>query len=543
MNFLSLRSKITLLNLVMLCTTVGLAYTGQKSINQTLGLAQLDVVNKLVQKHMENDMMHDAINGDIAAAFSAAEKRDAEAIATITTDLQDHIATLDENLSDLNNIALPDNMRGIIAPLAGKLHEYGETARNIVNTATKDIAEGTHESAALEASFRTLFKEIEGTMKNASDSIDAWSGSIKTESLQNAQTGKMELEIIGAIAAFIAFFSCLYVQWALFRPQARLLHIAESLMQNDFTVDIPYARKRNEIGAFSKLLAAMKNAGIEKNEIADTFENKVKSIVDMVASAATEMGASASGVANNIQENTQKLTDLTENMQRTSNNIQAVASAVGQLSASSMEIRQQVVQSVKINASAVEQSSAVNGISQDLSSSIDTISTITKLITNITSQINLLSLNATIEAARAGDAGKGFAVVASEVKGLASQTARSTGEISAQVGVIQDNASKALSGMKNISDVIQQIDHVSTTIASAIEEQGQATESITRNIEEAASYSNNIAEHVASVSKMSERTGFEAAEMKNASSDLARQAETLRLEVDIFLASMRKKAA
>ena len=116
------------------------------------------------------------------------------------------------------------------------------------------------------------------------------------------------------------------------------------------------------------------------------------------------------------------------------------------------------------------------------------------LINTIAAQTNLLALNATIEAARAGEAGKGFAVVASEVKSLATQTARATEGITAQVSAIQGSTQEAVDTIKGIGQIIDKMSEIATTVASAVEEQGAATAEIARNIQQAAAGTQNVSQ-------------------------------------------------
>jgi methyl-accepting chemotaxis protein len=141
---------------------------------------------------------------------------------------------------------------------------------------------------------------------------------------------------------------------------------------------------------------------------------------------------------------------------------------------------------------------------------------------------NLLALNATIEAARAGDAGKGFAVVASEVKELAQETARATGDITAKVTNIQSDASRAAQAITQISEVIQQINDLQTTIASAVEEQTATTNEISRNIAQAATGSGEIAANITAVATAADSTRAGVEEARTAAADLARMSSDLQ---------------
>jgi methyl-accepting chemotaxis protein len=157
----------------------------------------------------------------------------------------------------------------------------------------------------------------------------------------------------------------------------------------------------------------------------------------------------------------------------------------------------------------------------------------------IASQTNLLALNATIEAARAGEAGRGFAVVASEVKSLASQTAKATDEIRAQIASMQQVASSAVNAIRNIGKTIAEINEVTTTIAAAVEEQGSATREIARNIQQAAGGTSEVSRNITGVSTASAEAGVAATDVLKASEALRSEADTLRAEIDVFLTSIR----
>ena len=175
----------------------------------------------------------------------------------------------------------------------------------------------------------------------------------------------------------------------------------------------------------------------------------------------------------------------------------------------------------------------------ELSQAAGRIGDVVKLITAIAEQTNLLALNATIEAARAGEAGRGFAVVASEVKSLAMQTAKATEEIGTHIAGMQKATSDSVAAIKEISATIGHISEIAGTIAAAVEEQGAATQEISRNVEEAAKGTAHVAENIVSVNRGANETGSASSQVLSAATALSGEGNKLKLEVDKFLATVR----
>jgi methyl-accepting chemotaxis protein len=274
-------------------------------------------------------------------------------------------------------------------------------------------------------------------------------------------------------------------------------------------------------------------------DMADAFEKGVMSVVDTLASATTELRASAEAMASTADMTSQQSSSVSAASEEASTNIQTVASAAEELSASVAEIGRQVSESSKIAQSAVNEAAATNEKVQGLAEAAQKIGEVVNLINDIASQTNLLALNATIEAARAGDAGKGFAVVASEVKSLATQTGKATEEIGGQIGAIQTATGEAVGAIEGISTVIGQINEIASAIASAVEQQGSATREIAGNVQQAATGTQEVNTNIVQVSQAASETGASAGEVLGAADELAKQGDVLRRQVSDFLESVR----
>jgi methyl-accepting chemotaxis protein len=158
---------------------------------------------------------------------------------------------------------------------------------------------------------------------------------------------------------------------------------------------------------------------------------------------------------------------------------------------------------------------------------------------SIAGQTNLLALNATIEAARAGEAGRCFAVVASEVKALAEQTAKATGEISTQISGIQAATQESVDAIKEIGDTIGRMSEIASTIASAVEEQGAATQEISRNVQQASKGTTQVSSNIADVQRGASETGSASSQVLSAAKSLSGDSNRLKVEVGKFLRAVR----
>ena len=285
--------------------------------------------------------------------------------------------------------------------------------------------------------------------------------------------------------------------------------------------------------------AAREQRTFQLESLVGAFEGKVGGLVKFVASASTELTATAQFMTSTAEQTHRRAAAVSAAAGETSMSVQAVAAAAEQLTASVHEIARQVAQSSSMSGKAVQAARQTNTIVCALAAGAQKIGQVVELITGIAGQTNLLALNATIEAARAGEAGKGFAVVASEVKSLAQQTARATEEIAAQISQIQEATGEAVDAIRSITSTIEDVSGIATGIASAVEQQGIATAEIVRNVQRTAANTQEVTSNIGGVSEATSSTGAASAQVLSAAGELSSQAEQLSCEVQSFVSGVR----
>jgi len=278
---------------------------------------------------------------------------------------------------------------------------------------------------------------------------------------------------------------------------------------------------------------------LDMQQLASDFESAVGEIIETVSSASSQLEASASILTRTAEHSNELSASVAAASEQASANVQSVASATEEMSSSVNEISRQVQESSTIATVAVDQARQTNDRVGNLAQAAARIGDVVELINTIAGQTNLLALNATIEAARAGDAGRGFAVVASEVKALAEQTARATGEISQQISSIQLATKESVSAIKDIGDTISKMSEIASTIASAVEEQGAATQEIARNVQQAAQGTMEVSSNIVDVQRGTSETGSASSQVLAAAQSLSRDSNRLKLEVGKFLGNVR----
>ena len=343
-------------------------------------------------------------------------------------------------------------------------------------------------------------------------------------------------------------------------PIRSLTESMRRLADHDLTTELTGANRADEVGDMSRAVAVFKDNMIAADRLAGEkqteqarkeqrqlavealiakFESTVTESLHTLASASTELNATAQSMSSTAEQGRSKSAVVANASQDASSNVQTVAAATEELSASISEISRQVNESTSIAGQAAAQADNTNRQVQALADAAQRIGDVVQLISGIAEQTNLLALNATIEAARAGEAGKGFAVVAAEVKTLASQTAKATEEITGQVAAIQEATRSSVQAIASIGGTISKVNEIASAIAAAVEEQGAATREIARNVQQASAGTSEVSKHMVGVNEAAVETGAAASEVLDSAKVLARLSDDLRNDVDRFVGNLR----
>ena len=274
-----------------------------------------------------------------------------------------------------------------------------------------------------------------------------------------------------------------------------------------------------------------------EREMTANLHSILKQVADnstSVAAASEELSAVSSQMNSNAEETSAQAVVVSAAAEQVSKNSQTVSMGIEEMSASIKEIAGNATDAARVASSAVSIVENTNTTISKLGESSAQIGKVIKVITSIAQQTNLLALNATIEAARAGEAGKGFAVVANEVKELAKETAKATEDISQKIDAIQADSKGAVNAIGQITAVINQINDISNSIASAVEEQTATANEISRNVAESSRGTSEIAHNITSVAQAAQSTTEGARSCQRAAVELARMASTLQQIVSEF---------
>ena len=472
------------------------------------------------------------------------------------------IKTLEQNIKQAFNayegLTTSSDTRAIYDEFRRVWSDYAAAAAEVLAASRKqDFATGRDVFTArlFSLSARTgelLDKERELNRAGAAAAVDRGNKSYNF-AIEIVIGGLLLATLLGAAIAY-------YTVRDISQGIRSIIEPMRALGAGDLSAAIRHDDDNTEIGRMASALRVFQNALIAKKVADDRaaaetalkfqrsqridgvtreFESMIGELVGSLASSSTEL-QSAAGLLTATAEKTGKISsDAASASRDVSGNVQSVAVATEQMTASIIDIGSKVQEASRIAANAVQQAQDTDRNIAQLAQSATHIGDVIKLISAIAEQTNLLALNATIEAARAGEAGRGFAVVASEVKALASQTAKATEEISTQVADMQAATEASVKIVGDIRVTIDLISEISAAIATSVEEQSGSTQEIARNIQLAAQRSSTVAGNIGDVSRGADETDIASTRLLKSAHSLSDESSRLKGEVEKFLKDMR----
>ncbi|MGA6983997.1 MAG: methyl-accepting chemotaxis protein [Candidatus Sulfotelmatobacter sp.] len=407
----------------------------------------------------------------------------------------------------------------------GSLREAQEAAMKLAAGGEHDaIAKAGNEFAdkatvATEAIKKPLGEMADSFAALIKESTEEMKGQTRSMNLTMAITTLLAL----GFGIFIAIFLSRKISVA---TQAVLVQ-AEAIANGDLTRADLKIQSQDELGDLTTAINKM--SGSLKTMIRSILENSLH-----VSAASEELSSTSQVITANSEETSAQAKVVSDATAQVTQNLQTVATGAEEMGSSIKEIAKNASEAAKIATSAVRVAETATTTVSKLGDSSNEIGQVIKVITSIAQQTNLLALNATIEAARAGEAGKGFAVVANEVKELAKETAKATEDISRKIEAIQTDTKAAVEAIASISEVINQVNGISSTIATAVEEQNATTNEMARNVSEAAKGSGEITFNISGVSQAAESTSRGAGDTQKAAQQLVQTSAELRRLVEQF---------
>ncbi|MCK1303933.1 MULTISPECIES: HAMP domain-containing methyl-accepting chemotaxis protein [unclassified Bradyrhizobium] len=441
----------------------------------------------------------------------------------------------------------------VMNDITAKLQKYQSEFTAWVETA--------QQTAALDASMMKTFRGLEPSMIEVRNTVEDLYRKADVAEAATRDAVRMWMMVAFGVTVVVLAAVGFLLGRSISKSLAGMVGAMTRLARGELSISVPGVGRRDEIGemagaveVFRTSMAEAERLRIEQIEaearghqqrkadmhrLADNFEGAVGEIIDTVSSAATELEASSNTLTQAAERGNGLATVVAAASEEASANVQSVSSASEEMTSSISEISRQVQESARVADVAVEQAQRTNARVAELTKAASRIGDVVELINTIASQTNLLALNATIEAARAGEAGKGFAVVATEVKALAEQTAKATGEIGQHIGAIQNATQDSVGAIKEIGNTIARMSEISSAIAAAVEEQGAATQEISRNIQQAANGTSEVSANIGDVQRGAGETGAASAQVHSAAQSLSQESNRLKSEVARFLDSVR----
>ena len=293
----------------------------------------------------------------------------------------------------------------------------------------------------------------------------------------------------GSIAIAIWFLAgALYQSTGAIRE---LLRTVSSLEEGDVTAEagVTLVDEFGDLGThLNAAIGGMREMLQIVNSQMVSLQRRSESL-ELVSEAMLEAAQSTSDKADAVSSASQKV----------GTHVTIVANAIQEVASSVREIAGNASSASTVASKAFQMANLAEIDIAKLEASSNQISSVVGMIASISDRTNLLALNAAIEAARAGDSGKGFTVVSNEVKNLANKTRSATEDVASRIAVIQSGMTSAIHSVSEVRGIVEMIDELQGSIASAVEEQAATVSEVGRSVNQVVSGTESIVENISAV--------------------------------------------
>jgi len=445
---ISSRSKwvgAIVLVLVVLCSGTGLWVSRSESHIVT----DIDKANRIVQRQMNADMMHDAIFGDISSALAGRDASLRIDSSHFRDSLRDDITEFNASIGEARELAGDSAGGKALDALKDPIANYNRNALVVMDAIDKDPAA----VAGSFARFRASFEEVEGLMEKASAAIEGDSAALKQKAEFTSRMSLIALSIIGLAMVAITVLTARAVSRFIITPLTYFSDVANDLAKGQYDKTIQGTDRRDELGQLARGLETLCVVGRGKQ----TLESALGAAVHSIHTGSREIASATDDLANSTEASAASIHSTVATMSSTTEALRQTATQADEASRTMELTREDAVQGRQILTDTI---SAIN----DIERSAGEIGKIIDVIESIALQTNLLALNAGVEAARAGDSGKGFAVVANEVRALAQRSTEAARDISA---LISTSSQQVESGVRLAGESGEALERIVNRISSA----------------------------------------------------------------------------
>jgi methyl-accepting chemotaxis protein len=580
----SLRWQMLLAPLLLILAILSLAavtYRQQTGVDSATTRLFSETVGRLTALN-EADALALDINGRMFRAMTLVQNgAPPKMVRTLVDTLPSDLDKLGDQLSAVAQRAAAsghEDEAKRITELAGKFRKSGAAFSKVLFTDASVAVDYATSAGA-------FLQDMHGVLKTLSKSYDEASVT-EFAGMKAGAAGAMRLSVMGGLLAVVGGLAAsLWLARSLTAPLVELTRVMAAMARADWSVEVPYAARGDEVGRMARAVNVFRDNGLENerlkrieeenrqravvqraaeierdradqarmareterarqlNELTERFDATAHEVLGSFASSFSTLQETASTMGSAADDTRGRADEVSQAALEASNNVQTIAASIEELGESIAEISEQVSASSTMAEAATRDADKLNVTLQAVNSAALEIGSVLDFIKSVASRTSLLALNATIEAARAGPAGRGFAVVANEVKALATQTKQATDGVTSKVERIQTLSGGAAGAVTSIAQSIHALNRSAASIASAVAGQNAAMRDTARTVQSAADFTRRVSDQILEVKGTAAETGQAADGVLHASADLAQKTDLLQAKVSGFLDAVRPDAA